>query len=140
MSNENNENNENNEKTEINGGDATGGFQAGDKIQFVSYYMKLGDIQATTGKDGFVFKEAEVTKAKHGYLFYIVDGETGERKCNLKFVDKFRDFGTSVYGVFKPGVMERKDYIEAIIEKLEERVLETYKAKAGLISELDKIR
>lgn len=112
-------------------------FEIGGKIQFVSFYMNLGDIQATTGKEGFSFKEGEVTKLVPGYLLYKVDGETGERKCNLKFVNKFRDFGTSVYGVFEIGTMSKKEYIENIIEKMEERVLETYKAKAALIIELN---
>lgn len=113
-------------------------FEVGEKIQFVSFYMNLGDIQATTGKDGFFFKDGEVTKLVPGYLLYKVDGETGERKCNLKFVNKFRDFGTSIYGVFKTDTMSKKEYLENIIEKLEERVLETYKAKAVLIIELNK--
>ena len=115
-------------------------FEVGSKIEFVSYYSKLGDIQVTNGKDGLSFKTGEVTKLVPGYILYRVEGEAGERKCNIKFANVFRDFGTSIYGIFNVGFMEQKDYIETIIEKLEQRVLETYKSKSDLIIELNKVR
>lgn len=110
-------------------------------LEFVAFYMPLGDIQLTSGKgldNGVIIKNAEPTKMKNGLCFYNIDGEIGERKFKLDNLNKFRDFGTSIYGVFNKNFCTRNEYIQLIIEKLEERVLETYKAKSVLLLELEK--
>lgn len=109
------------------------------KLTFVAYYMKCGDIQRAANKSGLIINEAKVTKIKNGLIFYIIDGETGERKCKPEALNIFRDFGTSIYGIFEPNKMEQKEYLEAIIEKLEERVLEANASKKFLLKELNKI-
>lgn len=101
-------------------------------VTFVGWYMPMGEVQQTVGKEGLIIKTGEVTKVKNGVVFYILEGETGERKCSEKFIDVIRDFGTSIYGVFY-SVINKADAIDAIIEKLEERVVSAYQAKSQLI-------
>lgn len=105
-------------------------------VTFVGWYMSMGEVQQTVGKDGLIIKTGEVTKVKNGIVFYILEGETGERKCSEKFIDKVRDFGTSIYGVFY-STIDKNIAIDAIIEKLEERVLGCMQAKASLICEME---
>lgn len=109
------------------------------KLRFVAYYMKCGDIQGVANKSGLITNEAKITNIKNGLIFYIIDGETGERKCKSEALNTFRDFGTSIYGIFEPNKMNQKEYLEAIIEKLEERVLEANASKKFLLKELNKI-
>ena len=108
-------------------------------VTFVGWYMPMGEVQQTVGKEGLIVKLGEVTKVKNGVIFYRLDGETGERKCSEKFIDKVRDFGTSIYGVFYSKI-DKNNAIDAIIEKLEERVLGCMQAKASLICEMENRR
>ena len=102
-------------------------------LYFVAYYMPLGDIQRVGNKDGLILKDAQIIREKNNLLFYNIDGELGERKISLAAVNVMRDFGTSVYGLFNYEI-SKKEALELIIEKLEERVLETYKVKGNIIN------
>jgi hypothetical protein len=108
-------------------------------VTFVGWYMSMGEVQQIVGKEGLIIKIGEVTKVKNGVVFYRLDGETSDRKCSEKFIDKVRDFGTSIYGVFY-SIVDKNELIDTIIEKLEERVLGCLQAKASLICEMENRR
>lgn len=105
-------------------------------VTFIGWYMPMGEVQQTVGKSGLYIKNGKVTKIKNGLIFYKLEDETGERKCSDKYLDKVRDFGTSIYGVFTSEV-SKNEIIDSIIEKLEERVLGCLQAKASLICEME---
>lgn len=107
------------------------------KLKFVAWYMELGELQRVGEKAGFKFLDAIQTKEKNGLVFYKVDGETGERKNSQATLNMVRDFGTSVYGVFNNDI-SMKDALELIMEKLEQRILDTQKVKQAVINQLGK--
>ena len=103
------------------------------KLYFAAYYMSMGDIQVVGNKDGLVMKDAIITKEKNSLVFFNVSGEDGERKISRAALNKMRDFGTSIYGLFEKE-LTKNEICDLIIEKLEERVLETYRVKGALIN------
>lgn len=107
------------------------------KLKFVAWYMELGELQRVGEKAGFKYLDAVQTKEKNGLVFYKVDGETGERKSSLATLNTVRDFGTSVYGVFDNDI-SMLDSLNLILEKLEQRVVDTNKAKKEIIKEMGK--
>lgn len=109
-------------------------FKEGDNLQFVSFYMECGDIQKTPDKEGLIVKMAEVTKTKNGLVFYRVAGESGERKCSISAMDKFRDFGTSVYGLFTK--ISDQEILEGLVSKLDERIKITEDKKNLLLNKI----
>lgn len=109
----------------------------GTKLKFIAWYMELGELQKVGEKAGFKYLDAVQTKEKNGLVFYKVDGETGERKTSEATLNTVRDFGTSVYGVFNNDI-SMKDALELIMEKLEQRILDTQKVKQAVINQLGK--
>lgn len=105
-------------------------MEIGQSLVFAAYYMECGNIQKTDGKDGLIIKTVEVTNYKNGLIFYRVDGEMGERKSNIKFLNQFRDFGTSIYGIFEQ--ISGDEAIDGIVQKMNDRIDETTKAMSAL--------
>ena len=82
-------------------------------------------------------KVARLVDIKKDKIFYKVDGEDSTRILVGTALNVMRDFGSSIVGVFNDG-QEEEDYINMIIEKLEQRVLEIYRVKSELILEIGK--
>ena len=66
----------------------------------------------------------EVTKMKNGLIFFVLEGESGERKSSEDKLNIFRDYGTSIYGVFNEE-LTKGDALNGIIKTLEARILQT---------------
>ena len=101
-------------------------MDAGDKIYFYANYDLLGEIQSTKVSDEVVCAQGEVTKVKNGLIFYTLENETGERKVTVTKLNEFRDFGTSVYGVFDTQ-LEIHDVLNKIIAVIETRIEDSKK-------------
>lgn len=91
---------------------------------FVAYYVDFGNLPKVGEKAGLVLKEVEVTKEKNGLVFFKAEGETGERKISKNEMNKIRDFGNSLYGVFENNI-SKKEALDLIYDKLASRILET---------------
>ena len=107
-------------------------IEIGSELKFASYYMECGEIQRAPGKDGLIVKMAKVNKIVNGILFYTIAGETGERKCKLSLINEFRDFGTSIYGLFTD--ISDKDILLGIVRKLNERIFATQIIRDEILS------
>lgn len=99
-------------------------LKIGDKIYFYGNYDLLGEIQATKISEEIVMTSGEVTKMKNGLVFFVLDGEAGERKSSEDKLNIFRDYGTSIYGVFDKE-LTKGDALNGIIKTLESRILQT---------------
>ena len=96
----------------------------GDEIYFYGNYDALGEIQTTKISEEIIMCVGKVTRIKNGIVFFILDGEAGERKSSEKKLNIFRDYGTSVYGVFDHG-LTKGDALNGLIKTLESRILQT---------------
>ena len=102
------------------------------KLKFVSYYTKMGSIKGSDDKLGLVIKDTQTTKEFQSLLYFKLDDENFERKISKKDLNKIRDFGTSVYGLFEVEENEnseifKKDTIIKILEVLNQRIETTLK-------------
>ena len=111
-------------------------MEAGDKIYFYANYDKLGSIQTTKISDEVICIQGEVSKVKNGLVFFTLENETGERKVTITKLNEFRDFGTSVYGVFDHE-LNKKEVLESIIEVIEHRIVESNNTIIKLIGQLN---
>jgi hypothetical protein len=99
-------------------------LKIGDKIYFYGNYDSLGEIQTTKITEEIVITVGEITRVKNGAVFFILEGEAGERKNSEEKLNIFRDYGTSVYGVFDKE-LTKGDALNGIIKTLEARILQT---------------
>ena len=97
-------------------------------MTFVAYYVDFGDLPKVGEKAGFVCREAVVTKEKNGIVFFKVDGETGERKIKQTELNRIRDFGNSLYGVFEKDLI-LEEALDLIYISLTSRVTKTENIK-----------
>lgn len=111
-------------------------MDACDKIYFYANYDKLGELQTSKISEEVVCIQGEVSKVKNGLVFFTLENETGERKVTITKLNEFRDFGTSVYGVFDHE-LNKKEVLESIIEVIEHRIVESNNTITKLIGQLN---
>ena len=110
----------------------------GDELRFVQYnFEDKWSKSNEQNKEKLEIKVARLVDIKKDKIFYKVDGEDSTRILVGTALNVMRDFGSSIVGVFNDG-QEEEDYINMIIEKLEQRVLEIYRVKSELILEIGK--
>ena len=107
-----------------------------DKIFFYANYDRLGEIQTTKISDEVVMTTGTVTKVKNGLVFFILDNETGERKITETSMNCFRDFGTSVYGVYETEI-SKHEALQGMIDVLEARISQTKTTINSLVQQFE---
>ena len=113
-------------------------LQVGDELRFVQYNFEDKKFKSSEqNKEKLEIKVARVVDIKKDKIFYKVDCEDSTRILVGSALNIMRDFGSSIVGIFNDG-QEEEDYINMIIEKLEQRVLEIYRVKSDLILEIGK--
>ena len=111
-------------------------MDAYDKIYFYANYDKLGELQTSKISEEVVCIQGEVSKVKNGLVFFTLENETGERKVAITKLNEFRDFGTSVYGVFDHE-LNKKEVLESIIEVIKHRIVESHNTITKLIGQFE---
>ena len=111
-------------------------MQLGDKVYFYGNYDALGEIQTTKISEEVVMTAGAVTKVKNGLIFFVLDGETGERKVAEDKLNIFRDYGTSVYGIFEEE-LTKGAVLNSIIKVLEARILQTRDTVNKLVQQFE---
>ena len=106
-----------------------------DKIYFYGNYDILGDIQTTKISEEILMVSGVVTKMKNGLVFFNLYGETGERKISEDKLNIFRDYGTSVYGVFTKK-LSKDEVLNRIIKTLENRIIQTHETINKLVLQI----
>lgn len=106
---------------------------------FIAYYSDMGDLQKVGEKAGLINKLAEVTKEKNGLVFFKVENEEGERKIKQTEINKIRDFGTSLYGLFDTKLSD-KEALELISKRLAERISETNNILTKVLQEVNNVK
>ena len=81
-------------------------MEKGDRIYFMAWYGPLGNLQTNGDKKGFYSKVAEVVKEDDQFIKFQIEGEGGIRKFEKSSINTFRDYGTSIVGLYDREVKE----------------------------------
>ena len=84
-------------------------MEKGDRIYFMAWYGPLGNLQTNGDKKGFYSKVAEVVNEVNEddqFIKFQIEGEGGIRKFEKSSINTFRDYGTSIVGLYDREVKE----------------------------------
>lgn len=114
-------------------------MEKGDRIYFMAWYGPLGNLQTNGDKKGFYSKVAEVVKEDDQFIKFQIEGEGGIRKFEKSSINTFRDYGTSIVGIFDNRI-EDDLALDLISHVLDVRINATHILIDDTKNLIDKIR